>query len=120
MSEWNKYRRDNGDKEIWLQGINLADELRFKLNPKSQSGGFFSRKQAESKGVELLGAHLDGANLSNAHLEGAILRFANLERANLSHAHLEYSSFNNTILKRADFSSTDENQVNISLKFTFK
>lgn len=58
-SEWNKWREENREEEIWLQGANLED------------------------------AHLEKANFSYAHLEGAILYNVHLERAEFFETHLE-------------------------------
>lgn len=51
ISEWNLFRKEHPDEEIWLEGANLSE--------------------AHLEDAELQGAHLEGANLMIARLEGA-------------------------------------------------
>lgn len=69
MTEWKKWREDNPNEEIWLQGVNL--------------------RNAHLEGVNLKAARLEGADLSGIHLERAILTLSHLEGAKLWWAHLE-------------------------------
>ena len=73
-----------GDLSTWrLEGVNLSG--------------------AHLEGASLQHAHLEGVNLSGAHLEGANLRHAHLDGADLSGAHLEGAWLDGAHLKRVSF-----------------
>lgn len=103
MAEWNKWREENPDEDIWLQGANLA-----KAHLKDAV-----LKSARLKGANLRFSHLEGANLRDAHLEGTDLRYSHLEGADLAlarlegvdlhRAHLEGARLDDAQLKGANF-----------------
>ena len=78
IAEWNKWRKENPKKEIWLQGANL-------------------RK-----------AYLVKANLINANLDQAIFNSAIAEEVNLVYANLSHSQFFATNLKNAQLGQEQE------------
>lgn len=89
ISDWNTFREQNPDEEIWLEGAGLirAHLEGAYLRYAHLEGALLM--EAHLKGVSLEDAHLEGAGLIRAHLEGANLSLAHLKRANVSHAHLE-------------------------------
>ncbi len=91
MAEWNKWREENPDEEIWLQGANLA-----KAHLKDAV-----LEAAHLKGANLRFSHLEGANLRDAHLEGTDLRYSHLEGANLALARLEGADLHRAHLEGA-------------------
>ena len=52
-------------------------------------------QRKKRKGVDLTGAHLEGANLTRAHLEGADFTDAHLEGAILDKANVQHANFTN-------------------------
>ncbi len=83
MTEWNKWRIQNLQEVIWLQGADLW--------------GVYL------EGANLVSAHLEGAFLLSAHLERAELSFAYLGEAHLNRAHLEGAELISAHLEGADF-----------------
>ncbi len=96
IAEWNKWREENPDEEIWLQGAKLPD--------------------AELYGANLDFANLQGATLSQAQLQGASLYKANLQGANLDFANLQGTNLVCTKLQETDLIAVI---VNGSTKFLF-
>jgi len=84
MTDWNNWRLENPEEEIWLQGTKLIAK--------------------HLKGAQLAGAHLEGAMLGDTHLEKAHLFGAHLEGADLGNAHMEGANLIDAHLKGADFS----------------
>ncbi len=87
IKEWNKWRKENSDEQIWLQGADLQD--------------------ANLQGVKLDRANLQGADLANADLQGAKLYYADLQGtdlwlADLQGAKLEYVNLQRAKLRAAD------------------
>jgi uncharacterized protein YjbI with pentapeptide repeats len=77
-AEWNKWRKNNPQETILLEGAFLPGaELRAA-----------DLKCAHLEGAVLIGAHLEEADLFDAYLEGINLGRARLEGANLKHAYL--------------------------------
>jgi hypothetical protein len=92
MTEWNHWRKENPDQEIYLEGGCLE---KFYL-----------------AGANLRNAHLDGANLSRANLERGRLQEAYIRGANLRaylkgakfwYAHLEETDLWRAHIEDADF-----------------
>jgi hypothetical protein len=93
LTKWNKWREENPDEEIWLEGAGLIDDYLKGVDLQF----------AHLKGAYLHKTHLEGAYLTEAHLEGADLPFAHLERADLVFAHLEGANLRFAHLERARF-----------------
>jgi hypothetical protein len=116
MTEWNEWRKENNQTEIFLEGADLYDAhlkdanlRRAHLEGVHLSGAHLevvNLRRAYLEGVDLGEAHLNGAHLGGAHLEGAYIGEAHLERANLSFTHMEDASFFNAHLEDADLSDT--------------
>ena len=79
ITEWNEWRKEHPDEEIWLEGANFV--------------------LAHLKGAQLWEAHLKGVKLMKANLKGANLNGAHLEQANLDHANLKGADLNLAYLK---------------------
>ncbi|NIP27343.1 MAG: hypothetical protein GWN67_14020 [Phycisphaerae bacterium] len=73
ITEWNQWRKEHPDEEIWLQGANLRN------------------------------THLENANLSCTHLENALLWGTHLESANLWRTYMEHAELMDANLRRACF-----------------
>ncbi|MBN2018750.1 MAG: pentapeptide repeat-containing protein [Sedimentisphaerales bacterium] len=126
ITEWNKWREENPEEDVLLEGANIAQARRvspgqevFKtayLRDANLNGGHL--KRADLRGAHLekanfIGAYLEEAKLEGAHLEDAWLSEAHLENANLLAAHLEGADLkfadvedavlNSTHLERASF-----------------
>ena len=86
MTEWNKWRKEHLNEEIWLQGAHLESAKLWYANLKN---------------ANLSGAHLENARLWDAHLENARLSKAYLEDAELSESHLENADLMEAHLKNA-------------------
>lgn len=87
MSDWNRWRGENPNTEIDLEGADLSDAI-------------FNT-------VNLDGARLRGANLRNSHfvgakLNGAILVKANLEESNLSLAEMRGANLSGSHLGKSN------------------
>jgi len=82
IREWNDWRKDKPNEEIWLQGVEL--------------------EEANLKGAVLSCAHFEGANLDGAHLEGAKLYSATLIDAHAAYARLEGTGLDGATLLRTD------------------
>lgn len=82
MTEWNNWRSENSEEEIWLQEAPLSGE--------------------HLEGAKLDFAHLEEAFLGSVHLEGADLGLAHLEKADLKGARLERSHLDRACLEGAD------------------
>ncbi|MFH1731352.1 MAG: pentapeptide repeat-containing protein, partial [Planctomycetota bacterium] len=89
VTEWNTWRDENRDAEIWLSGADLHQaRLKGASLPKAHlEGAELWRVHLEK--ANLLTAHLEGARLWAAHLDGAWLQRACLTGAELRGAHLE-------------------------------
>ncbi len=106
MTEWNEWRDENPDEEIFLDGA--------KLNGAYLKGAYLNEahlKKAElllahMENVHFMGADLEGATLRRALLEGALLRWTNLKDADLCWAHLEGADLSGANLKGANCSMT--------------
>jgi hypothetical protein len=91
ISEWNEWRKENPEEEIWLEGAKLEDT--HLENAKLE--------KAHLEGAELVGAYLENAKLIESHLEGADFCVAHLEDANLNIADLEGADFNAAFVNSA-------------------
>jgi len=109
IKEWNKWREENLDEEIWLEGAELEGAKLRGVNLQ-EANLFCANLQgaeldlAKLEGAKLLGAKLEGAKLSGAKLEGAILLGAKLEGADLGFAKLEGANLEDAKLEGADLS----------------
>ena len=116
MTEWDKWRKENPDEEIWLQGANLDATNLEDINLMSaylQRASFVDAhlenaylEDASLEKADLMNAHLEGANLYRSYLEEASFLGAHLEGANLSLAHLENASLGGAYLDDASLSGT--------------
>lgn len=88
ITEWNNWRRENPNEEIWLQGATL---LSAHLEQADLRG-------AHLEGARLIRTHLQRANLIRAYLNGTTLWRANLEAVEFYKAHLQGADFRNTIV----------------------
>ena len=86
ITEWNKWRQENMQVKIWLQGAQLESMLLEKAN--------------------LFCANLRGANLSVTSLGHANFQCAHLEGAHLKGSYLEGAIFTSAFLQGADFSES--------------
>ncbi len=92
ITEWNKWREENPDEEIWLQGADLEEA--------HLEGADLCLAHLEGASFGL--AHLEGANLQDASLQGAVLLWAHLERTYLLDSHLERANLYDAHLEGAD------------------
>jgi len=83
IKEWNEWREENEDQEIFLEGENLNKRYLKRINLKF----------AHIKGAHLNFSHLEEANLWSAHLEGAVLLCAHLQGAKIKRAYLQGADF---------------------------
>ena len=88
IKEWNKWRDENPDEEIWLQGADLR-------HTNLQGAKLWL---AKLQGAGFWGVDLQGANLKQANLQRAKLWFANLQGADLSYAKLQGARFMGAIV----------------------
>ena len=93
MNQWNKWRENNPEVSILLEGANfrnanLAGADLWKVNLESTE-----LRSASLKGSELIGANLAGADLRNVNLAGADLWKANLKGAKLIAAIVDKQTF---------------------------
>ena len=114
IDEWNQYRKENTDVEIWLQGADLRNAYLegANLNFASLEGAYLN--EALLEGAYLTEALLEGADLCNAHLEDAHLNFASLEGARLCQAHLGGADLNFASLEGANLNMTHMECSNLS------
>ena len=124
-SIWNKWRIDNPNSEIDLDGTDLreaelseadlrranllraylsvADMRQADLRGANLDGADLRKadlRKAILVGTNLVGANLSGADLSQAHLDGANLSRAQLAQANLSKARLGHTVFGEVDLSK--------------------
>jgi len=104
---WNKWRKDNRDTKIELDGANLkgADLRGAHLEGAYLFGANLERANldvAHLEGAVLFGTVLRGADLDGAHLDGAHLRGADLRGADLRGVHLEGANLEGANLRRAN------------------
>jgi ion channel/pentapeptide repeat protein len=102
MVEWNEWRKEHREVEIWLEGSDLkAAQLEEANLWRTHMEGAILW-EAHMEGADLNGAHLEGADLYEAHLEGADLQGARLEGARLVSAYLEGAKLAGAHLEWAD------------------
>lgn len=125
ISEWQQYRENHPDEEIWLCGADLShfvlkspayEEWRKGHEPQEmtmeqqwhlhKSGGIANFYAAHLEDANLIRANLDGADLFGAHLEnarllGTYLRGAGLWEAYLNDAHLREGRLQGALLGSA-------------------
>jgi len=87
VETWNQWRHEHEDIQPNLSGADL--------------------REANLRGADLSGTHLDRANLSEADLNGAFLSNADLSGANLSGANLSFSYLSNTTFQGAILSNAN-------------
>ena len=121
MTEWNEWRKDNPDEDVWLQGRKfqgwflkgafLATEVVPGIHKEVHlEKAFFAGAHMEDadlsfahlEGANFNGAYLTGAKLYNSYLQGAHLNRAHLEKTNLRFAHLENANLWFVHLEEAD------------------
>jgi len=112
MTEWNNWREENPNVEIWLQGADLSNAHleRGNLVGAYMQKAVLSRARlkrgelqyAHLERAYLWDAHLEEANLAETHLASALLDRVHLERANLAGAQLEEAVLNRARLTRAE------------------
>ena len=113
ITEWNKWREENGEIEINLKKAPLEN---MHLEEANLKGAKLQRAHlnntnlmyANLRGADLEKAYLKEAILEEALLEKAILHEANLQGANLHEAHLEgahihHANLNNANLRKIWF-----------------
>jgi len=89
IKEWNKWRNENPDEEIWLQEVDLLiDDNLHKVN----------LEEANLQGANLIGAELQEANLGEAKLQGANLLDAKLQGSDLGSAKLQDAKFTGVVV----------------------
>jgi hypothetical protein len=103
MTEWNKWRKDNPNEEIWLQGANLQ-----KAHLENAYLAYAHLENADLRETNLENAFLGDVYMNNtclwyAHLERAHLMYAHLENSNLWDAHLEHADLGYAFLENAKF-----------------
>ncbi len=111
VTEWNEWRIEDPDVDIWLRGADLRGAF---LNEVNLSGAFLEGaglQDAELErcglvgarldGCRLMGANLAGAYLTLSHCNGAYFHLACLKDSNLQNARLEGVSLLKTDLERA-------------------
>ena len=89
ITEWNEWRDNHPDEDVWLEGAKLNDYWLKGVNLGTYREPRRKTPEIYVEEAELNGAHLEGAVLNFAHLEGAKLHEAHLEGARLNFAHLE-------------------------------
>ncbi|MCP4748026.1 MAG: pentapeptide repeat-containing protein [Desulfobacteraceae bacterium] len=102
MTEWNQWRKENPEVEIWLEGAELyrANLQGAELYRANLQGAKLS--YAELQGAELSYAELQGAKLHYANLQGAMLYYANLQGAELHYAKLQEAELHYAKLQGAE------------------
>ncbi len=102
MTEWNQWREEHPDEEIYLEGANLSNrDLRgvwLHEDPVNRFGKVYLR------GAVFRYSQLENAKFWRAHLEGAdFYRASGTKGANFTLAHLEGADFSFSNLKGAQF-----------------
>jgi uncharacterized protein YjbI with pentapeptide repeats len=101
MTEWNEWREEHPDEEIWLQGRNFSKwYLKGAFLATDVTPGI--HKEVHLEKAFLPGAHLEGADLSFAHLEGANLHSAHLVDARLYNAYLQGAHLNRAHMEKTN------------------
>ena len=103
VTDWNKYRKERANEEIWLQGACLreANLQGANLSWANLQGAYL--RNANLQGADLVWANLQGANLREANLQGADLQCANLQDAELAGgANLQGAKLSRANLQNAD------------------
>ena len=103
ITEWNQWRKDHPDEEVWLQGVHLGE---------AHLEGAYLR-DAHLEGAILYGAHLENANLMSAYLEGADLLLVYLKDAHLEAANLERTSFYRAMLRGVNFGDANLKEADL-------
>ncbi len=114
---WNKWRQENPDERLDLQGADLsranlkdANFIQANLSTANLNGAYLIGAYliwADPNGANLNGAHLNGANLSGADLIQANLRGADLTEANLKAVDLRGADLSRSNLTRASLVETN-------------
>jgi len=109
ISEWNDWRDENPNEEIWLSGAVLrrAHLEGAVLNEAHLQGAVLTH--AHLKGSDLRRTHLEGGDLRRAHLEAAKMWGVHLEGAQMWHAHLEGAELNGATTRAARFEMVSVN-----------
>ncbi len=122
MTEWNKWRKDNPNEEIFLQGAEFGLAVLKGVNFKDADlqGAYLSHANLES--ADLYRAHLErvvfiGANLKDVDLRCTHLESANLACANLSYANLYEAKMKGSNLDMANLQSAKLQAANLEGAF---
>jgi hypothetical protein len=128
VTEWNNWRKEHPDEEIWLEGITLPFRARLqRINLKQAKFKSAILREADLQFSELQGAifyrarlaRLDGARLGKAlfyksKLQGADFSISELQGADFSSADLRGSDFSVSNLEDASFCSANLQGVDIN------
>lgn len=114
ITEWNKWRKQNSRKDIFLKGATLKGAHLEDANLKGAYLEGADLSDAYLQGADLSTAHLEGAHLRRAHLEGSYLYHAHLEGAYLYDAHMEGADLTNCHLKGAALGQCHLEDANLS------
>ena len=102
MTEWNEWRKNNPDEDIFLEG---ADLFKFSLAGALLGTGTGFVKVVEDKKLDFKGkVYLQQAIFAYANLNFTDFRFSKLQNAFFNHADLEGASFWGANLKYCSFS----------------
>ena len=107
MTEWNKWREEHPDEEIYLENANLKHAHLENANLVEAHLENANLVEARLENANLVEAHLENAYLVGAHLKNAHLGFAHLKNANLNSAHMENVNLARANLKNAHLLSAN-------------
>ena len=98
-AEWNRWRAEHPEVEIWLQGADLTGTVdgRSQLRRVNLRAAHLSR--ANVRGAVLVGADFTGATMKGLDARGAILVGAHLRNASLDEADLTGTNLNGADLR---------------------
>ncbi|MCP4746613.1 MAG: hypothetical protein GY874_10820 [Desulfobacteraceae bacterium] len=107
MIEWNRWRMENPEVAIWLEGANLEGANLEGANLQDVNFDWANLKKIELQSANLQGSHLHGANFQGAKLQEAILSNTSLDhtkfpKADLRGADLQEASLFQACLLKAD------------------
>jgi len=123
IEEWNKWRDENLEEEIWLEGADLSNanlQRAYLWQANLQGACFFGAKLQDAilnasnlQGADLRGAELQGAYLKEAELQGANLISARLQGAHFDRANLQGAKLLFTKLQGATLEGTELQGANL-------
>ena len=104
---WNKWREENLNTEIYLNGANLNKADLVLANLSYANLSFSDLSEAQLSSVDLEGSDLSGANLKSTVIIGADLSFVNFSEANLNGADLTNSDLGSVNFWGADLTGSN-------------